>query len=159
MLRGLDFMIGFTAKITKTRFFTALAVILIPLLIFSATYISRMQKNTDINLEGKTSAQRVEFLKQFGWECGNTEETVKDTVIPSVFDNVYEAYNNIQLTQGFDLSKYKGESAKLYSIKINNYPANSEYVYATLLVKDGIIIGGDIHSTELNGFMHGFAIE
>ena len=97
-------------------------------------------------------------LKQFDWQVDKAYETVKDTVIPSEFDDVYKAYNNIQLSQGFDLQEHKGERVKLYNLKINNYPQNSEYVFATLLVKNGEIIGGDIHSTELNGFMHGFKI-
>lgn len=159
MLKGLDFMISFTAKITKARFFTAIAVILIPLLIFSAVYISRAAENKkQVVLAGATAEQRAAFLKQYGWEIDSSDETVKDTVIPSVFDNVYDAYNSIQVSQGFDLSEYKGKAVKLYNIKVNNYPKNSEYVYATLIVLDGVVIGGDIHSTELNGFMHGFEL-
>ena len=159
MLKGLDFMISFTAKITKARFFTAIAVILIPLLIFSAVYISRAAENKkQVVLAGATAEQRAAFLKQYGWEIDSSDESVKDTVIPSVFDNVYDAYNSIQVSQGFDLSEYKGKAVKLYNIKVNNYPKNSEYVYATLIVLDGVVIGGDIHSTELNGFMHGFEL-
>lgn len=153
-------MISFTAKITKARFFTAIAVILIPLLIFSAVYISRAAENKkQVVLAGATAEQRAAFLKQYGWEIDSSDETVKDTVIPNVFDNVYEAYNSIQVSQGFDLSEYKGKAVKLYNIKVNNYPKNSEYVYATLIVLDGVVIGGDIHSTELNGFMHGFELD
>ncbi|MEE1002749.1 MAG: DUF4830 domain-containing protein [Acutalibacteraceae bacterium] len=153
-------MISFTAKITKARFFTAIAVILIPLLIFSAVYISRAAENKkQVVLAGATAEQRAAFLKQYGWEIDSSDETVKDTVIPSVFDNVYDAYNSIQVSQGFDLSEYKGKAVKLYNIKVNNYPKNSEYVYATLIVLDGVVIGGDIHSTELNGFMHGFELD
>ena len=152
-------MIGFTAKITKTKIFIGIAILLIPLLTFSAIYINRINKPEIVNLNGKTSAQRIAFLKQYGWEANKDNEDEKDTVIPTKFDNVYDAYNSIQLSQGFDLSAYKGEKVKLYSIKINNYPKNSEYVYATILVKGDTIIGGDIHSTELNGFMHGFKLE
>lgn len=152
-------MISFTAKITKTRLFIGIAIFLIPFLIFSAIYLSRNDNPEVLNLQAKTKAQRIAFLKQYGWKSDSASETEKDTVIPSEFDNVYKAYNSIQTAQGFDLSEYKGEKVKLYSIKINNYPKNSEYVYATLLVKDGAVIGGDIHSTELNGFMHGFKIE
>ena len=152
-------MISFTAKITKARFFTAIAVVLIPLLIFSAVFISRTAENEKIvTKSGASAEQRAAFLKQYGWEVDFSDETVKDTVIPNVFDNVYEAYNSIQVSQGFDLSEYKGKAVKLYNIKVNNYPKNSEYVYATLVVLDGVIIGGDIHSTELNGFMHGFEV-
>ena len=149
-------MIGFTAKITKTRLFSAIAIILIPLLIFSAMYITKAKAKENVSLEANTTEQRIEFLKHFGYAVEDNSETVKDTSIPSEFDNVYDAYNSIQTAQGFDLSDYKGQTVKLYNLKITNYPKDSEYVYATLLVKDGIIIGGDIHSTSLYGFMHGF---
>ena len=150
-------MPGFILKLTKKKITFAFCVILVPLLIFSAVYL---QKNNQpqIELTAKTRAQRVAFLEQFGWQVDKSTETVKNTVIPSEFDNVYTSYNNIQITQGFDLQNHKGKSAKLYNLKINNYPQNSENVFATLLVIDGKIIGGDIHSTELNGFMHGFKI-
>jgi len=157
MLKGLDFMPGFILKLTKGKVLVAVCMILVPLLIFSATYLKKNSQSA-ISVEAKTKAQRIAFLKQFDWQVEGGSETVKDTVIPSEFDNVYKAYNNIQLSQGFDLQKHKGERVKLYNLKVNNYPQNSEYVFATLLVKNGEIIGGDIHSTELNGFMHGFKI-
>lgn len=157
MLKGLDFMPGFILKLTKKRIILIVCAVLVPLLIFSATYLTRLGE-AEMQTLGKTKAQRIAFLKQFDWQVEKNSETVKDTVIPSEFDNVYKAYNNIQKSLGFDLEKHKGERVKLYNIKIVNYPENSEYVYATLLVKNGEIIGGDIHSTELNGFMHGFKI-
>ncbi len=150
-------MPGFILKLTKEKVLVAVCICLVPLLIFSATYLKKNNKAPEI-LQAKTKTQRIAFLNQFGWQVDKTSETVKDTVIPSEFDNVYKAYNNIQLSQGFDLQKYCGERVKLYNLKINNYPQNSEYVFATLLVREGKIIGGDIHSTELNGFMHGFKI-
>ena len=36
------------------------------------------------------------------------------------------------------------------------YPADSGYIRATLLVYDGAVIGGDISSIEQNGFIQGF---
>ena len=72
---------------------------------------------------------------------------------------VFPKKNELQKSQGFDLTDYAGKSVTIYNYKVLNYPENSEYVYATLIVLDGVIIGGDIHSTELNGFMHGFKID
>lgn len=150
-------MPGFILKLNRKNIVLLIFALLVPFLIFSATYLMK-QPIRNVELNGKTKSQRIAFLKQFEWQVEKNSETVKDTVIPSEFDDVYKAYNNIQLSQGFNLEKYKGKRVKLYNIKINNYPKDSEYVYATLLVSDGEIIGGDIHSTELNGFMHGFKI-
>ncbi len=149
-------MFGFIIRLTKTRLSVILAVILIPFLIFSSVYTYKISNKEDKSLEAKTLEQRVNFLKKHGFEAEKTSETKKQVVIPAEFDNVYLSYNSIQKAMGFDLEDFKGEKVNLYSLKITNYPKDSKNVYATLLVKKGKIIGGDIHSTELNGFMHGF---
>lgn len=149
-------MFGFIIRLTKTRLSVILAVILIPFLIFSSVYTYKISNKEDKSLEAKTLEQRVNFLKKHGFEAEKTSETKKQVVIPAEFDNVYLSYNSIQKAMGFDLEDFKGEKVNLYSLKITNYPKDSKSVYATLLVKKGKIIGGDIHSTELNGFMHGF---
>ena len=83
--------------------------------------------------------------------------SVSDIVIPTNFDATYDTYNNIQLAQGLDLSKYKGKKAVKYTYKVTNYPDNAETVNANLIVVDETIIAGDVSSTSLGGFMHGFA--
>ncbi|MBQ2676319.1 MAG: DUF4830 domain-containing protein [Clostridia bacterium] len=150
-------MISFTAKITKKRIFVAALIILIPICIL-ASYVTAAEQNQGYSFSrvGGTTNERIAFLAQFGWEVEGSSETVKDTIIPAQFDDVYEPYNLIQTNQGFDLTPYKGKTVKLYSLKVINYPENSEYVYATLLVYDNTVIGGDIHSTSMDGFMHGF---
>ena len=46
---------------------------------------------------------------------------------------------------------------QLYSLRVTNYPSydGPGEVWATVLVRKGHVIGGDIHSTALDGFMHG----
>lgn len=154
-IKGLKIMISITAKITKKRVFCAALIIIIPLMIFLAINI-RSGNETDIDSTAKDCSQRLNFLSQFGWQCDENAETVKDSVIPEKFDDVYVKYNEIQTQQGFSLEKYKGKSVRIYTEKVLNYPENSENVYATLMVYDNKIIGGDIHSTALDGFMHGF---
>ena len=80
-------------------------------------------------------------------------------IIPPEFDEVYEKYNAIQKEQGFDLTKYQGKRVKRWTYAIKNYPgyaADSGCIHANLLVYEGQVIGGDVCSVELNGFMHGF---
>ncbi|MBE6892123.1 MAG: DUF4830 domain-containing protein [Ruminococcaceae bacterium] len=107
------------------------------------------------NLRGETNEQRIEYLKSFGWEIVEEPTESTEVVIPSEFDETYESYNLLQQTQGFDLSKYKGKKVMRYTYSVKNYPTDSaENVCATLLVSDKKIIGGDISSTSLGGFMH-----
>lgn len=149
-------MFGFTVKLTKQRLFIAVAVAVIPLILFSAVAVNKYRDKTSRDLTADTTEKRVAFLKSYGFDAEESSEPKKVITVPAEFDNVYTAYNNIQKSMGFDLEEYKGEKVKLFTLKINNYPKDSENVYATILVKDKKIIGGDIHSTELNGFMHGF---
>ncbi len=87
---------------------------------------------------------------------------VAEVIIPSEFDDTYKAYNEIQKKQGFDLEKYKGSGVKRWTYEIKNYPGYAEdsgCIRANMLVCDGKVIGGDICSVELDGFMHGFQVK
>lgn len=150
-------MFGFTAKITKTRM--CIAILCIILVVVGIFVVAFDKKKSEVSFDGRTFASRVAFLKSFDWQVDEKSEQKKKITIPSEFDNVYSAYNNIQKSQGFDLSDYKGKPVTLYTLKITNYPNNSNHVYASILVCDGLIIGGDVHSTELSGFMHGFSLD
>ena len=112
------------------------------------------------NIAEDTQTERSNFLKSFGWEFAE-KYTQKDVIIPSEFNDVYSNYNEIQKKQGFDLSDYKGKTVKLYTYSITNYKnqENSGCIFANILVFDNKIIGGDICSTALDGFMHGFEYE
>lgn len=109
--------------------------------------------------KAETAEERLSFLSQFGWEVGEEPAEVKEVVIPEEFDDVYNQYNVIQKEQKLDLEKYKGARVKCWSYNVKNYPGyeNSEGVIrANLLVYGGVVIGGDISSIELSGFMHTF---
>ncbi len=112
-----------------------------------------------VNMRAGNAQERVAFFSQFGWEIGTDPLEVKEVVIPTEFDETYEEYNTLQKSQGLDLSKYKGKRAKFWSYEIKNYPGyeNTDGVIrGNILVYDGIVIGGDICSIELDGFMAGF---
>ena len=72
--------------------------------------------------------------------------------------SVFNAYNEIQLSQDYDLSAYKGFQVTKWVYRIVNYPgyADKDCIQITLLVYNGYVIGGDVCSVELDGFMHGF---
>ena len=148
-------MFGFTAKITKKRIVCAVIIIMLPLQIFAAVKISNAKSATK-EIYHKNEKERIAYLTEFGWQIDENSETEKASAIPAEFDDVYKSYNELQKSQGFDLTDYAGKSVTIYNYKVLNYPENSEYVYATLIIYDGKLIGGDIHSTALDGFMHGF---
>lgn len=108
---------------------------------------------------GETYSDRANYAKTLGYSISADSETVRNIVIPAVFGNVYENYNALQKECGFDLSMYKGETAVQYTYTISNYTDDSgktlDNIIMDLIVCDGKIIGGDICSAELDGFMTG----
>ena len=105
----------------------------------------------------KTEADRAAFISQFGWEVDAEPVEILEVAIPEDFDDVFLSYNELQKQQGYDLEKHKGERAKRYSYHITNYPDAKQEVRISIMVLDGRVIGGDVSSTALNGFMQGFA--
>lgn len=113
-----------------------------------------------ISMKASDSSERIAFLSQFGWDINEDPIEVSEVIIPEEFDETYESYNEIQKNQGLDLEKYKGKRVKKWTYEVKNYPSqeNSDgIIRANLLVYNGLVIGGDICSVELDGFMHGFA--
>ncbi len=104
----------------------------------------------------KTNDNRIDFLSQFGWEANSEPIEIKEVVIPEKFNSTYEKYNDIQKKQGMDLSKYRGKSCTRYTYQVINYKDAPGGIRANILVYKDKVIGGDICSVELGGFMHGF---
>jgi hypothetical protein len=112
---------------------------------------------TTINYdEVKSAADAVGFLSQFGWtvDGGNPESAT--VTIPAEFDKVFAAYNEIQKSQGLDLSKYKKKELTRYTFEITNYEGYEGKVLANVLVYRGKVVGGDVCSADVSGFVHGF---
>lgn len=104
------------------------------------------------------SSQVLSFISSFGWEVDEEPDEVREVIIPAEFDDVYENYNAIQLKQGYDLRNYAGERVKRWTYTVRNYPdyTDTDCIKINVLVFDGEVIGGDVCSVRLDGFMHGF---
>ena len=77
------------------------------------------------------------FLTGLGLEFGGCEDA-RQVVIPAQFNEVYEKYNSLQRSAGFDLSRFKGRTAdKLV------YPLGDGR-RATVLMLGGEVVGGHI---------------
>lgn len=112
----------------------------------------------EINYSAASAEERLGFASQFGYTVNPEPAEVEEVKIPEEFDEVYTEYNNIQLEQGLDLSDYKGCSVKKWTYIITNYPGyeNTDTVRINMLVYKGKVIGGDVSSVAIDGFMTGF---
>ena len=106
-----------------------------------------------------TTAGRIAYLAALGWEADPQTEQAQEVVIPRVFSGVFADYNKLQRQQGFDLSTYAGMDCTTYTYRIMNYPGTDDTVLAQLYIYKNRVVAGDIHSTALDGFMHGIFME
>ena len=123
--------------------------IILALLIISLIIIGRIFTIKAGGIDGSTNALRVEYLSGLGYRVDETAVSVKEIVIPEIFSDVYSEYNRLQQRTGFDLSRYKGESACVYTYRLSD----SEDTVINLIVSDNNIIGGDVSSVRIDGEM------
>ena len=134
-------------------------VALITLIVFVPPYGSGetgAMAQTKVNYSNiKSSEDHREFLSQFGWEVEDKELDGIEIKIPNEFDKILTEYNEIQKRQGLDLSKYKGKTVQRYTYRVTNYQGYEGTVYANIIVYKNKVIGGDICSADVQGFIHG----
>ena len=99
---------------------------------------------------------RVKFLTDFGWEVASSPAESGQVRIPDQTTEVFDRYNQLQKSQGYDLSRFAGKNVMRYVYKVENFPGATDPVYATVLVHKNEIIGGDITNTAPGGKVQGF---
>lgn len=123
------------------------------------TGLGREYLAVSVALNEDSDMGRAEFLAEYGWEISTVPIEVVQVTIPTEFNAVYTQYNDLQRAQGFDLEGYRGKRVTRYTYSILNYPQEVNGVRANLLIYKGKVIGGDICTVALDGFMHGFERE
>ena len=143
-----------TRKSTFKKLLTLLLIGGILLLLFgTARSVFKRDDAPDLN----TTEGRAAYLKTLGWEVDPETESFRTVVVPKKLDGIMAQYNKLQLKQGYDLNSHLGESCRQYCYDITNYPGGQGKVVVSLYLQNGQIIAGDVHSTAVNGFMHGLS--
>ncbi len=93
----------------------------------------------------------LDCLEGFGWEVAPTPVSTEDFTLDAQLSQDYLA---LQQEAGFDLSDDLGCVVTRYTFEILNYPTGEQGVLADLLVRDGVIVGGDVRTSGLEGFLH-----
>ncbi len=153
-------MFVYTLKASGIKFFAVIAVS-VALLATAIGILPSISAATDVasvttdfkNI--KSEEDMVNFLAQFDYIVETKPITVYEIDIPQEFNSIYEKYNEIQRAQGLNLKRYTGKDATAYVYKITNYEYDGD-VYATLFIRNGRVIAGDVCSKDGDGFVHGF---
>ena len=149
-------MLVMTAKVDKKK----IAIIFAAVVVAVAALILLLSGGNDTTPTASPAVSgndaRVAFLKGFGWDVTTSPVESNQVRIPEKTSEVFDRYNALQKSQGYDLSAYAGKTVMRYVYKINNYPGATEPVYATLLIYKDQIIGGDVTNTAAKGAIQGF---
>ena len=150
-------MFVMTAKVDKKKIAVILVCIIaaVGLLIMLLSGSKKEPEATGV-ISVASNDDRVNFLSGFGWEVTNSPVETGQVRIPEQTSEVFERYNALQKSQGYDLSAYEGQTVMRYVYRINNYPGATEPVYATVLSSKNRVIGGDITDTAAKGVIRGF---
>ncbi len=148
-------MLVMTAKVDKKKIAIILAgivaIIAALVLLFGGSGSSTPTASTV-----SSNDDRVEFLTSHGWEVVTSPVQTSQVRIPAAENEVFQRYNALQKSMGYDLSEYAGKTVMRYVYTIKNYPGATEPVYATILISNNQVIGGDITNTSATGVIQGF---
>ena len=75
-------------------------------------------------------------------------------MIPRVFSGVFSDYNTPKSSRASTCPP-AGETCTTYTYRVMNYEGSTDTVLAQLFIYRNRVIGGDIHATAMDGFMHG----
>ncbi|MGM9520939.1 MAG: DUF4830 domain-containing protein [Oscillospiraceae bacterium] len=146
-----------TAKFNKRKVIAALLILvaLVAVIVICLSSGGDEASPASISAAVKNNSQRVAYLRSLGWEVSEDPIDTQTITIPRDFNEVYEEYNELQLSQGFDLSKYCGLEAVRYTYQVTNHPTADGSVVADIIVYRNQVIAGDIQSISSDGFMAG----
>ncbi len=98
------------------------------------------------------NTQRVAYLQSLGWEVEPEPIETLQFLLPAKLEEPYLSYNELQLSQGMDMSRCCGKQVARYTYAVTNYPGQSEGVQANLYICEETPAAGDLCSSGANGF-------
>ncbi len=118
---------------------------------FFILLINSSNGSADKDIICSSESSVADYIASFGYEIG--EAKIDEIIIPETFNDVYDNYNDIQKSQGFDLAMYKGEKVRRYTYRVLNYHDQDINVFAEVLIFDEKVIAADVYTTEVDGFI------
>ena len=148
-------MLVMTAKVDKKKIIMILAAVVV---VIAGLFLllGGNDSTPTVSTGVANNDARLAFLKSFGWEVTTSPVESGQVRIPAAGNEVFDRYNQLQKSQGYDLSAYGGKTVMRYVYQINNYPGATAPVYATLLVYKNQVIGGDVTDTSAKGTIRSF---
>lgn len=151
-------MVVMTAKLSKGKLITILLIVVVIVALLAAL-CSAAKKDSAENAAAvvQSNDDRVDYLRSLGWKVDPDPVETQEVRVPDTLPEVLARYNELQRSQGYDLSRYSGKTLKRYVYEIENYPDTTDSYYATLLIYQDQVVGGDVSSGAQGGLMQGLS--
>ena len=148
-------MMVMTAKVDKKKIAAVLVGIVAVVAALVLLFGGEKQETPTASTVGSND-DRVEFLESFGWEVVTSPVESGQVRIPAAEGEVFLRYNSLQKSMGYDLSPFAGKTVMRYVYTVKNFPGATAPVYATVLISNNRVIGGDVTDTSADGVMQTF---
>ena len=150
-------MFIYTIRASTVKFFLCiflcLAVLVTLVSLGTRESVFASADGREVNYSGiKSNEDRVEFIESFGIKVKAEPVSEESFSMPDNFDRVIMGYNQIQKSQGLDLTKYRGKKVTHYQYEVTNYDYEGT-VYVNLIIHRNKVIAADISSLAGGGFV------
>lgn len=145
-------MLIWTAKFSRKR---AVAAVVLMGVVMAALIVlmGRPPEEPEIPLPKlTTNEERVAYLQSLGWAVEPEPIETLQFLLPAELEEPYRSYNELQLSQGFDLAKCCGKQVSRCTYTVTNYPDRPEGVQANLYICEDMPVAGDVCSSGAKGF-------
>ena len=145
-------MLIWTAKFSRKK---AVAAVLVMGAVIAALIILMGRMTSEESAEAPQltdNTQRVAYLQSLGWEVAPEPAETLQFLLPETLAEPYLTYNELQKSQGFDLSACCGKQVSRYTYTVTNYPDRAEGIQANLYLCEDRPVAGDICCPGVDGF-------
>ena len=125
-------MFIYSVRASTLRFFAVIILtiaMLLGIVLFARNEATAYTAATGVDFSGiKTNEDRLAFISKFvSGVSGEPCETISFSV-PENFDRIMLAYNEIQKSQGLDITKYKNKKVTRYTPRLPILPFTAVYI-------------------------------
>ena len=144
-------MLIWTAKFSRKKavlsiLFMGVVMILLILL------VGRQREENTTPSQLTDNSQHIAYLESLGWQVEPEPLETLQFLLPETLEEPYLTYNELQLSQGFDLSACCGKQISRYTYVVTNYPGETEGVQVNLYVCETYAVAGDVFCAGSDGF-------
>lgn len=144
-------MLIWTAKFSRKK--AVLSVLFMGVVMVLLILLAGRQSEEDTAPPQLTdNSQRVAYIESLGWQVEPEPLETLQFLLPETLEEPYLTYNELQLSQGFDLSTCCGKQISRYTYAVTNYPGKTDGVQVNLYICETLPVAGDIFCAGSDGF-------